>query len=708
MDNDSILKMLNTFSTPGVSSDQGRAKKSSCAHAKGWAKKWFAYIFKPIHPHSNFCFRWNIVVMALTIYTAIILPCRIGYATVPGPVNTAIDYVAELVFVSDVYLSFRFGYVLPQKQGHGIEMGRPGIFKHYINTWCIPDVAASIPIDFITIATGLPMNSYGFMKVLRMLKLFRLVRLLHLKSLERLEKEGGNLQASMIRLVKLLVAFFFTIHFMSCAYWVMRRQEIAAGSTLWTAADSAEGDDEASTPFMSRYSQGCYWALLVIIGSDTAPASQTQRFFTIASLIVGVCIFSLIIGAASSLLVTLDAHAAARQEQIDSITHFMVFRKVPRDLQRKVVEYYDFLWVTGQSNYHKNLFSELSESLSVQLEIVLKRQMISDTLLFHDCTRTTILAVMRCLETVVVSPEEMVLRQGDVGNAMYFVGFGELRVKVRGGDGLEMVLNAIHQGDHFGEIALLRKDHSTRTVNIQAVTFCQLDMLMRDDFDVIVEACPDFSEKLEKYAQQRLDRSCNAETTITMVHRVKERWRGKVKDAEQLRNAARKNSNRKKAGFANVFTKRDVARGRALTDGGGEMDSGGEANRQTVSSSGRVHPEDNSSTESPGSSARRLLRLKDPSEQRTTRRSQIKKGPKLETQTSMISALVSEAQFQSSKESSYVSPDVVSPEQTLRSRLAVTGAGPHKSSASMGQGGAMEDGRAKCQRESVKNNTEKS
>jgi CRP-like cAMP-binding protein len=512
--------------------------------------RWFSRAFEPIHPHDTFCFRWNLVVMALTIYTAIILPCRLGYNTEPGPFNIVVDYLTELVFLADVYLSFRFGYVLPQKQGHGVEMDRGRICRHYTYTWAGPDVVASIPIDFISVTTGMPLNNYGFMKVLRMLKLFRLLRLLHLKFLERLEKEGGNLQASMIRLCKLLVAFFFTIHFIGCSYWSLRRSEIEDGSTLWAAADDSSDEEVAS--FINRYSMGCYWALLVIIGSDTQPASQTQRFFTIASMIIGVCVFSLIIGAASSLLVTLDAHAAAREEQIDSIVHFMVFRKVPRALQRKIVQYYDFLWLSGQSNYHKNLFSELSESLSVQLEIVLKRQMISDTLLFQTCSRTTILAVMRCLETVVVSPDELVLRQGDEGNAMYFVGFGELRVTVNDADGLAMVLHTIKQGDHFGEIALLSHSARKRTVNIQAVSFCQLDSLSREDFKSIEATCPDFSAELRQLAARKVERSNNAEKSINALHKAKDLWKSK---AQRKRKAlVGRKKKRSKAGFGGALS----------------------------------------------------------------------------------------------------------------------------------------------------------
>jgi hypothetical protein len=126
--------------------------------------------------------------------------------------------------------------------------------------------------------------------------------------------------------------------------------------------------------FLDRYNEAFYWAIQVMIGNTSIRQDNTATFvFTNVMLLVGIAVFSSIIGGASALLSNLDSLAAAKKAQVDSINHYLAFRKVPTELRRKISSYVKYLWHSGLSSYHKELFEDLPDALMLQLNISLKQ-----------------------------------------------------------------------------------------------------------------------------------------------------------------------------------------------------------------------------------------------------------------------------------------------------------------------------------------------
>ena len=71
-------------------------------------------------------------------------------------------------------------------------------------------------------------------------------------------------------------------------------------------------------------------------------------------------------------------------------------------------------------------------------------------------------------------------KAGDVGDAMYLIDRGRVRITVMDADGREVTLSELHEGEFFGEMALI--DGHERSANATVMEDARLVMLTRDDF----------------------------------------------------------------------------------------------------------------------------------------------------------------------------------------------------------------------------------
>jgi NADH dehydrogenase len=66
----------------------------------------------------------------------------------------------------------------------------------------------------------------------------------------------------------------------------------------------------------------------------------------------------------------------------------------------------------------------------------------------------------------IYEPGQVIVQEGDVGKHMYVIAEGEVEVVRRKSDGTETHLATLHQGQHFGEIAIF--NHTRRTATVRA------------------------------------------------------------------------------------------------------------------------------------------------------------------------------------------------------------------------------------------------
>src|SRR5205807_4026356 len=92
--------------------------------------------------------------------------------------------------------------------------------------------------------------------------------------------------------------------------------------------------------------------------------------------------------------------------------------------------------------------------------------------------------------------------KGDPGSGLMGVLSGSVKISVPSADGRDIVLNIIHEGEIFGEIALL--DGHPRTADATAMTDCELMMIERRDFIPFLRSQPDLTMQIIETLCSRL------------------------------------------------------------------------------------------------------------------------------------------------------------------------------------------------------------
>lgn len=103
---------------------------------------------------------------------------------------------------------------------------------------------------------------------------------------------------------------------------------------------------------------------------------------------------------------------------------------------------------------------------------------------FSKLSADKLAAMLLRLEEVRARPGDVVIRQKDEGDFFYIIKSGSVTVSQRKGPGEVEIVNQLHEGDTFGESALVSGE--ARNASIVADTECVLLRLAKDDFNALV------------------------------------------------------------------------------------------------------------------------------------------------------------------------------------------------------------------------------
>ena len=134
-----------------------------------------------------------------------------------------------------------------------------------------------------------------------------------------------------------------------------------------------------------------------------------------------------------------------------------------------------------------------------------KAALLSKHPLFQELGRDVHERIAAYATTRHVARGATIFMKGDAGASLFAVCSGTVEVLVPSAEGKNAVMNLIHEGEIFGEIALL--DGRPRTADALALTDCTLMVLERRDFLPLLRERPETAVKLLEILCARIRRT---------------------------------------------------------------------------------------------------------------------------------------------------------------------------------------------------------
>jgi CRP/FNR family transcriptional regulator, cyclic AMP receptor protein len=120
-----------------------------------------------------------------------------------------------------------------------------------------------------------------------------------------------------------------------------------------------------------------------------------------------------------------------------------------------------------------------------------------------------------CARARTVGAGATIFQKGDPGDCLFAICAGTVRIGTHSIDGKDAVLNLIHAGEIFGEVALL--DGQPRSADAQAVGDCELMVIDRRDFMPMIAREPELALRLIELLCARLRRTSEQVEDITFL-----------------------------------------------------------------------------------------------------------------------------------------------------------------------------------------------
>ncbi len=407
---------------------------------------------------------WDVILTLSVSAAALTTPLRLVMNLQPRGFVLYMDELLTLIFGLDIVLRW-----LQRRQAQPAkkEDGAPPKPELYPFVWLTLDVLAALPL-------GLVFN-HAWWEIFRLLKLARVGQFM------RQWRKRAVKSSNVLQLAFFLYWLLLSVHWIACGWLALRG--VTAGEET------------------SNYLRALYWAVQTFstVGyGDITAANDAQTLYALVVMLIGVGVYGYLIGNVASLLANIDPAKVHHLQNLEKLTAFMNYRSIPPEIQKRIRDYYDYLWEKRLSYDESTVISELPPSLKTQVSLFLKRDIIAKVPLFQGASDEFIKEIALQMKPLVFMPGDYVYHAGEQGRDMYFISKGTLEVVSKDD---AQVFATLTDGDFFGEIALVLNE--PRTASVRAVTFCDLYRLDKEVFEHVLRDHPEIGAQITSKAKTR-------------------------------------------------------------------------------------------------------------------------------------------------------------------------------------------------------------
>lgn len=423
---------------------------------------------------------WDLFIFLLATYCSIDIPFWILFPYNQVGFFFFFEIFISVAFFVDLLLNFRTSYYKNE-----IQVTEPmQIAKKYLGSWFLLDLLSIPPLELFIEYEIVP-NDFVFLCVFRFLRIIKLTNSIHFKRTWGMHEFDST---SFMRLGFLIYWIGIFAHWTACG---------------WIVIGGGNPDSDSIT----RYIRAIYWSVttLTTIGyGDITPVTNLQTVYTMCIMLVGAGAYGYLVANIASILANSDIVRTQFVDKIQKINTFMKYKKIPYEMQKSILDYYDYIWKNRKGYDERQILNELPPSLRMKVSLYLNSDLVRKVPILKNASEDLISKIILNLVPVVYMKGDFIFRYGDTGHHLYFISKGTVEILAE--DGITSY-GILSEGNFFGEIALLME--TPRTASIKALDYCDLYYLDKDTFKSIIHHYPDFAAYVDKLIKERehLDKS---------------------------------------------------------------------------------------------------------------------------------------------------------------------------------------------------------
>ena len=144
---------------------------------------------------------------------------------------------------------------------------------------------------------------------------------------------------------------------------------------------------QGSPKLATQYIYSFYWSTLTLttIGETPQPVQDVEYLFVTIDFLVGVLVFATIVGNIGSMITNMNAARAEFQNKMDAVKQYMVFRKVGKSLEHRVIKWFDYLWSNKQAMDEESVMNLLPDKLKAEIAKHVHLSTLKSIRIFEGC-----------------------------------------------------------------------------------------------------------------------------------------------------------------------------------------------------------------------------------------------------------------------------------------------------------------------------------
>lgn len=368
--------------------------------------------------------------------------------------------------------------------------------KKYKREYMICDLLAMSPFNIVLGR----LEIYEPIYIITPLRLLRVFALHRFKSLvDNIEFKYRNLTGFLTALKNII--FLVWLWHWSSSFWYYTNLWIdEEGDLTWVDYHNLHLKTLGKQYLMSLYFTMNFVTSLGY--GDMFACTDIERLSLCTIILVGDALFAIAFGMMASLAQNTESEYSDYLEKIEKARSSLSTGQLPKQLVKKLEQYYAFSWAitqtSGPINY-KELYLHLPVSLVEKIMYTVNKKLLSKVpLLMMIKSEILIETISTKLQPSIFMPFDYLIYKNDIGEEMYFILEGNVHVISPDN---KKILKTLGRGDYVGEMALLTD--TRRACSVICNSFCLVYVLSKSDFDEILLDFPDVRSFLQAEGQKR-------------------------------------------------------------------------------------------------------------------------------------------------------------------------------------------------------------